>query len=125
MKIQLPNQPHLFEQALTAAIETTRSCEIGISFLAHFVGLIQTLRHHSITENWVKELEKEGQKRKEAFNVQAIETLEAEWLFLWKKYPQQACRKELVRIKQLLTKTKTVPLKCQLIVSALHFWNLR
>jgi hypothetical protein len=53
MKIQLPNQPHSFEKALTTAIETTRSCEIGISFLAHFIGLIQALRHHPITENWV------------------------------------------------------------------------
>ncbi len=56
MKIQLPNQPHLFEKALTIAIETTKSCEIGISFLAHFIGLIQAFRHHPITENWVKDL---------------------------------------------------------------------
>lgn len=106
MKTQLPNQPHLFEKALKTAIETTRTCEIGISFLAHFVGLIQALRHHPITKNWVKDLEKESQKRKQAFNVEAIEALETEWLFLWKKYPQQICRKELVRIKHLLTKNK-------------------
>jgi hypothetical protein len=106
MKIQLPNQSHLFEKAFTAAIETTKSCEVGISFLAHFIGLMQALRHHPITENWVKGLEQENQKRKEAFNVQAIEALETEWLFLWKNYPQKACRKELVRIKQLLTKNK-------------------
>ncbi len=106
MKIQLPNQPHLFEKALTAAIETTRSCEIGISFLAHFVGLIEALRHHPITEKWVKDLEKESQKRKESFNEQAIEAVEAEWTFLWKKCPQLACGKELVRIKHLLIKNK-------------------
>lgn len=106
MKIQLPNQPHLFEKALTAAIETTRSCKVGISFLAHFIGLIQALRHHPITENKIKELEQEGQKRKEVFNVQAIEALEAEWIFLWRKYPQMTHRRELMYMKHLLTKSK-------------------
>ena len=106
MKIELPNQPHLFEKAFTTAIETTRTCEIGISFLTHFVGLIQALRYHPVTENWVKDLEKKSQKRKEVFNIQAIEALETEWLFLWKNYPQWACRKELVRIKQLFANNK-------------------
>lgn len=49
MKIQLPNQPHLFEKGLTTSIETARSNKSGISFLAHYIGLIQALRHHSMT----------------------------------------------------------------------------
>ena len=108
MKTPLPNQPHLFEKAVTAAIETVRSSQIGISFLAHLVSLIQALREHPITTHWIKELEEENQKRKEAFNVKAIEAVEAEWMFLWKKYPGMACRKELVRIQHLLTKNNDI-----------------
>ena len=102
--MQLPNHPHLFEKGLTAAIETTRSSKSGITFLAHYIGLIQALRQHSITASWINELEAEGQKREKAFNKEAIDVLEEEWYFLWMKYPEKACRRKLIRIKQMLTK---------------------
>jgi hypothetical protein len=57
-----------------------------------------------MTASWINELETEGQKREEAFNKEAIDALEKEWYFLWMKYSEKACRKELIRIKYLLTK---------------------
>ncbi len=106
MEIQLSKQPSQFEKAVVTAIETIRSCQTGLSFLAHFIGLIDALRNHPITENWVKVLEEENQKRKEAFDIDAIEGLEAEWLFLWKEYPKMESRKSLMHIKHFFTKSK-------------------
>lgn len=100
----LSEEPNQFVRSLEMAIKAVRSCRTGISFLHHFIGLIQTLRVHPITTDWIKGLEEESQKRKEAFNISALDALETEWLFLWKKYPQRKSRRDLIRIKQFFTR---------------------
>lgn len=104
MKNQLLNQPHVFEKSVGTDIETVRSCRTGVSFLAHFVGLIQTIREHPVTAKWVKWLE-EAQKRREIFNAEVIEALEEEWLFLWKKHPKLESKKMLILIKKKFTQS--------------------
>lgn len=102
--IHLSEEPHQFVQSLEIAIKTVRSCRTGISFLAHFVDLIQTLRRNPITASWVKKLEGENQKHEEELMFRSLNALESEWLFLWEKYPQRKSRRQLIRIRQFFTK---------------------
>lgn len=104
MNIHLPNQPQEFENELKTVVNAVKSCQTEISFLQHFISLIQALRGHIITADGFKTLEEESEERKEIFRKKSLEVLEAEWLFLWRKHPQLVRRKMLVQMKQFFTK---------------------
>lgn len=104
MTIKLSDHPNSFIESCANQIRTIRSCQTGISFLAHFVDFIIALKAHSLTSKWIQELEKEIQKRNEVFSLQAMDALEEEWIFLWKKHPQFECKKALIQIKWYFTR---------------------
>lgn len=100
MKVQLPETTSTFQESLKNFLATTRSCQTGISFLAHFTGLIRALRLNPITSEWISGLEQEIRKRNETFKLEAIEALEEEWLTLWKSQKKYDSKKALLQIKR-------------------------
>lgn len=104
MKVHLAKTIPAFQKSLENFLATIRSCQTGISFLAHCNELIKTLRSHPITSKWIKDLEQEIQRRNETFKLNAIAAAEEEWLTLWKSHKNHDSKKVLVQIKWFFTK---------------------
>ncbi len=104
MTIYLPESVNSFRQAFNTECDRILSSEDDEVFCSLFVQLAQSLQINPLLKDYVFKLEDESAKRKQEFNIAALEALEDSFARLW-KYHRHALkyRKQLVHTKKIIS----------------------
>ena len=100
----LPEDPALFREAFDSACKRILDSEMDATFYDLYSKLIYNLREHLLFKEYIISLEDSLGKQKQEFNSVSLEAVEDAWKRLWKYHRHSLMyRKQLVRIKQIIT----------------------